>query len=1127
MIRPGHRSSAILLCSLALGLLRAAVSLADPGLPGSAGTASPAPKEIAILASAGAADLRTADGRKASVQALDLQASGLAELRRAGRGRVTVPLPAGGEVSLLLEEQSIFSPGARWALSGAEQDAALLDLRLYRATAPDDSTTWGVIGVSGGTVVGSLHAADRSWAILPPEMSFGVGRALVIDETDLPAPLPGLGCGAEELDPLIESAATRPAAPATSTDRLVGRIAVDVDYDAFSYVFQFDQAVATTYLTTMMGTVSAVYERDLNITLELSYLNIWTYAADPYNVSDGGGQLSQFSSWWNANRGSITRDLALLVSGRGYADVAGIAYMNGICNNAYGYALVSMTSATETYPVNQVSWNVSLTAHELGHGFGSAHTHSCYWSQNGYAPVGTLLDSCYAAEGNCYTGPSGVLASGKGTIMSYCHLLGSVSQTLRLDFHPACAQRMRQVAESICPIDVAVVQPPTGLAVTTGPGGAVLNWTASVTPNVSGYNVYASVYRDDWNPPLLGYSPTTSYTPLPVGSYYFRVKALRPPDSSPLSQSVRGASCSFAATDSPVTLPGELCAGDFDEDGILDLAVVAGSPKVLMVMHGQGSGGEGSGAWGSAVSYPAGPSPAAVTTDDFNDDGILDLAVASWASPAGTPGTVQILLGQGSGGTGNGAFLPAVAITTIKDPAEIVTGDFNEDGVIDIAVSGGFPGRVGVHLGAGSSGIGTGGFGAVVSYLGLSTRPKGLVTGDYNEDGIPDLAVGYRGPAGDNEARVQVLEGQGSGGHGNGLFVANPIYALVAFQIQSLYGIRSADFNDDGRPDFVVASDTLSSDGLRPRLSVSLNLGGGLFDIGRNSDVGGTALVSMAVADWNQDGRPDVMVTNNETQQTPSVALLYGGAGAGFGPPLRFGDGATEGKKILAGDFNEDDVPDGLVSLASRLSMLKSLCATTPAGELTLVSPDGGQAWSPGDERTITWAKGVGVMAVDLQLSRDGGQQWETIARNQPGNSFTWTVTLPNTSQALVRVVDSTLSNRRDESGTTFYIGPVSGVEEPPVAAGGLRIVGVHPNPFRDRVTLTLEAADSGPIEWAVLDVQGRVVHQDRHDVTAPGRVDIVWDGRTDSGESAASGVYYARLAQGGRPIVRTVMLAR
>jgi hypothetical protein len=1068
------------------------------------------------------------------VQPFEVNRAGVAALRKAGRGRVTFPLPGHGNVELTLEHGEILAPNATVTLSDVGGVSRIpVDLTIFRGRIEGDPGAWAVIGLSRDTIFGSITTSEAAWAILPPGVAGpDGGRHRILNESELPAPLRDLRCGMED-DPSRWPEASRKPGPDGSPSggpatRLVCNMAVDGDYD-FLATFAGNVTLATNYTLTMMATVSAIYERDIDVTLSISYLNFWGNPSDPYDQADAGNQLSQLRTYWNTNLTGVGRDLVTLISGRTYGGVAGIAYLGVLCSD-FGYSLVSIPQATETYPTNQVNFNASLMAHELGHNFGSPHTHSCFWQSAGYLPAGALIDSCNAAEGACYNGPIHT-AFGKGTIMSYCHLLGPPNATLRLDFHPHCISVMRAESEAAC-LQPAPTQPPTDLEIVEGMNGPTLSWTPSTTPGVIRYEVYASVYTLDWNPGFLDTTASTTFEPLPTGTYYFKVKAVTESDTSPFSSEVRASACAYTEINSPVTLPLASVSADFDEDGIPDLALVAQNPKVVAVMRGQGTAGVGNGTFAAPVTYAAGPAPTNLAVGDFNEDGRLDLAVTSYNATAGANGTLQILLGQGTGTVGNGTFAPAIVVNGYRDPTHLVTGDFNEDGITDIATGGGFPGRVAVFLGQGSDGIGTGSFNAPTLNLFLSNRPTCLATGDFNADGITDLAASYRGPSSDNEARVVVLTGQGTGGKGNGLFVENPIYAITASLSVNVTDLLVTDFNADGILDLAVASDTLTVDGLVPRIGISLGLGDGTFGFGRSWQVGGTSLLSLDLGDMNQDGIADIVATNNETGESESVALLYGGgssgvANGGLGVPLRFGTGGPDGKKVLVGDYDEDEIPDVALSLLDRVAMQKSLCAVAASDGIELVSPVGGEAWVPVENRTIEWTKGVGVMTVDIQVSRDGGAIWETIAQNIVGTSYNWTVTPPATINARVRVLDSTIPNRNDASTSDFYIGATSAVNETVLPDAGFSLAGAHPNPFRNSIAFRLHVPTPGSVDLTIVDVQGRRVRGTSEVVGSAGSIDMTWDGRSDNGEQLPSGVYYARITHAGKHTVRTITLVR
>ncbi len=106
-----------------------------------------------------------------------------------------------------------------------------------------------------------------------------------------------------------------------------------------------------------------------------------------------------------------------------------------------------------------------------------------------------------------------------------------------------------------------------------------------------------------------------------------------------------------------------LVGGDFNGDGILDLAVAGGGVTILL--------GNGDGTFQAAhIYYPGGY----VGVGDFNRDGIVDLAV-------GGASTVSVFLGHG-----DGTFQNAQAYAVLPDPVSMAVADFNGDGLPDIAV---------------------------------------------------------------------------------------------------------------------------------------------------------------------------------------------------------------------------------------------------------------------------------------------------------------------------------------------------------------------------------------------------------------------------------------------------------
>ena len=194
-------------------------------------------------------------------------------------------------------------------------------------------------------------------------------------------------------------------------------VAIYFELDYKAYV-QHGSNVTTTlnWFNSIFNNVQTLYAND-GITAAIKSVFVWT-TLDPYAV---GINSTQYLNAFVNNRPVFNGDIAQLVSyNRGR--FGGLAYLNGLCGTfKHGYSDIETTFAT----VPNYSWTVEVITHELGHQMGSEHTHACAWNGNN-----TAIDGCAPtynsdlSEGNCPTGP--VPYAQRGTIMSYCHLLGNV-----------------------------------------------------------------------------------------------------------------------------------------------------------------------------------------------------------------------------------------------------------------------------------------------------------------------------------------------------------------------------------------------------------------------------------------------------------------------------------------------------------------------------------------------------------------------------------------------------------------------------------------------------------------------------------------------------------------------------
>jgi hypothetical protein len=354
--------------------------------------------------------------------------------------------------------------------------------------------------------------------------------------------------------------------------------------------------------------------------------------------------------------------------------------------------------------------------------------------------------------------------------------------------------------------------------------------------------------------------------------------------------------------------------GDGKPDALLtnncvDQNCAAGSVGVLL--------GNGDGTFRAAVTYGSGgEEPESVALADVNGDGNSDLLVANaiCASEGCATGSVGVLLGNG-----DGTFQPAVAFDSGGFGAEsVAVTDVNGDGKQDLLVAntcvidGAFNcvnGSVGVLLGNGD-----GTFQAAVSYGSNGTGAASVVVRDVNGDGKPDVLVanacGNDGNYGCMIGSLGVLLG-----NGNGTFQAAVNYTSGGYEPDS---VAVRDVNGDGNPDLVVASQCDNSGNCNGVVGVLLGSGDGTFRLVVTYDSGGYDAQSVAVADVNGDGKPDLVVANACASSSCTgggvVGVLLGKGDGTFQAAVSYGSGGQDAESVAVADVNGDDKPDLIVA---------------------------------------------------------------------------------------------------------------------------------------------------------------------------------------------------------------------
>lgn len=334
--------------------------------------------------------------------------------------------------------------------------------------------------------------------------------------------------------------------------------------------------------------------------------------------------------------------------------------------------------------------------------------------------------------------------------------------------------------------------------------------------------------------------------------------------------------------------PVGIAEADLNGDGKLDLAVVESDSDTVGILFGNGDG-----TFQPEVELPvANAQPLGIAIADVNKDGKPDLIVAILGSGPATQLDFEVLLNDGTGHFGSPIYAPPLISDGTDEGFAISVGDMNGDGIPDLLVTGqdAYATTIKSYFG-----VGNGSFtaGALVwkSIPDAAFDVLNAVLADVNGDHCPDIVDLIDAGA------VEVFYGNCSG-----TFPGSP---------SAEYGIADggaslavADVNGDGFPDIITGSfpnpNAGAPGGYSPgnSLTVRLNDGTGKFEPARVY-AGDPGMFALAVADLKNDGRPDVITANQNTNTT----TVFGNDGSGgYGEPMGGYAGFHEGG--LSGPMN-------------------------------------------------------------------------------------------------------------------------------------------------------------------------------------------------------------------------------
>jgi len=361
--------------------------------------------------------------------------------------------------------------------------------------------------------------------------------------------------------------------------------------------------------------------------------------------------------------------------------------------------------------------------------------------------------------------------------------------------------------------------------------------------------------------------------------------------------------------------PQSVAVGDFNGDGLPDLAIANFNSGTVSVLMNTTTAGATAPSFAPQVTFVVGvfSNAYSVAVGDFNGDGRPDLVVTDYLNHS-----VSVLLNTTAVGATVPSFAPQVFFGVGVNPSSVAVADVNGDGRPDLIVTNRNDDTVSVLMNTAAAGATAPSFATQVTFA-VGTEPQSVAVGDFNGDGRPDIAVANVGGT-----TVSVLLNTTAAGATAPSFAPQQIFTAGA----SPYSVAVGDFNGDGKPDLAVVSDTGSASVLLNTTATGATTASfapqHTFAVGANP-------FSVVVGDFNGDGKPDLAVAS-EGDNAVTVLLDTTAAGAtapSFAGPQTFTVGGAP-KSVAVGDFNGDGRPDLAVANYSDGTVSVLLNTTTP-----------------------------------------------------------------------------------------------------------------------------------------------------------------------------------------------------
>lgn len=332
------------------------------------------------------------------------------------------PVSVNKNISLDLKPFNIFTPHARFLTGsvGGDGEFSKPDIVMFRGEISGQPHSraylaFGSDGSAGGFV---SDEAGETWFLAqnPPDPGDTPEKTLYIHKAGMAATISDMEWICQTNYPQEKLTGERFLGyyADTAAGLRVSECVIEGDY-TFTKIFP-DVNAAANYVAILMGAVSDIFERDLNMRLMISFLRFWPDGGEPFDLSVFWG----FELYWSSHAGELDFDINVGYLFHSRQDLAwGIGSLGGTCGN--GAFAVAYLRGHLPLPVgvpNAANMDLSVVAHEIGHGFHGYHTHDPMFPD-------TAIDHCYGDT----------IIFSRGTIMSYCEAGPGYTSNYDLRFH--------------------------------------------------------------------------------------------------------------------------------------------------------------------------------------------------------------------------------------------------------------------------------------------------------------------------------------------------------------------------------------------------------------------------------------------------------------------------------------------------------------------------------------------------------------------------------------------------------------------------------------------------------------------------------------------------------------------